>query len=239
MKNAVVTGGTKGIGFAIVEMLLKEGYFVTITYCNDDEGAKVCASKLISYNNNFEIIKVNQSDKDDISFLSEHVLKKNHIDCIVLNVGKTLRKPFQDITDSEWEDVMMTNVNSNVYFIRNIIKVIPPNSRIIFIGSMMAVYPHGTSLSYGVTKSALHALSLNLVKCFEGTGTTVNTIAPGFVDTDWQKDKPKEIRQSICDKTAVKRFATVDEIADAVKFCINNSFVNGSVIEVSGGYCFK
>ncbi len=104
---------------------------------------------------------------------------------------------------------------------------------------MMAVLPHGTSLAYGVTKSAVHALAKNLVKCFEGKNVNVNAIAPGFVETEWQKDKPIEIRNNICNKTALRRFATVEEIADAVKFCINNPYVNGSIIEVSGGYCYK
>jgi 3-oxoacyl-[acyl-carrier protein] reductase len=95
------------------------------------------------------------------------------------------------------------------------------------------------SLAYGVTKSAVIALAKNLVKYFEGTDTTVNAIAPGFVETEWQKTKPKEIRENIVRKTAVKRFATPNEIADTVRFCLENGFVNGSVIEVSGGYSFK
>lgn len=104
---------------------------------------------------------------------------------------------------------------------------------------MMGVLPHGTSLPYGVSKAAVHALAKNLVKEFEGTGTTVNAIAPGFVETEWQKNKPQNIRENIYGKTAIKRFAAVDEIANAVAFCLDNQFVNGSVIEVSGGYCFK
>lgn len=103
----------------------------------------------------------------------------------------------------------------------------------------MGVHPHGTSLAYGVSKAAVHALALNLVKCFEASGTTVNAIAPGFVETEWQATKPEQIRQNIYAKSAIKRFATTDEVADAVRFCINNAFVNGSVIEVSGGYSFK
>jgi 3-oxoacyl-[acyl-carrier protein] reductase len=67
----------------------------------------------------------------------------------------------------------------------------------------------------------------------------VNAIAPGFVETEWQASKPQEIRNNILAKSAVKRFAAPDEVADAVRFCINNGFVNGSVIEVSGGYSFK
>lgn len=72
-----------------------------------------------------------------------------------------------------------------------------------------------------------------------GTGTTVNTVVPGFVATPWQNEKPEDIKQNIYRKTAIHRFATVDEIVDAFRFCIDNSFVNGSQIEVNGGYCYE
>ena len=82
-------------------------------------------------------------------------------------------------------------------------------------------------------------LCKNLVKEFEGTGTTVNAVVPGFVETPWQKEKPEQIKQNIYRKTAIHRFATIDEIVDAFRFCIDNSFVNGSLIEVNGGYSYK
>ena len=96
-----------------------------------------------------------------------------------------------------------------------------------------------TVLSYGVTKSAVCALAKNLVKEFEGTGTTVNAVIPGFVETTWQKEKPEGIKQNIYKKTAIHRFASIDEVVDAYRFCIDNPFVNGSLIEVNGGYCYK
>lgn len=189
--------------------------------------------------NRLTIVKVSQIDKSAMTAFVRSMRKKNTIDCIVCNAGTTLRKGLLETTDNDCEQVMQVNVNSSVYLIRDLYDKIPYGSRIVFIGSMMGVLPHGTSLAYGVTKSAVHALAKNLVKCFEGMGTTVNAIAPGFVETEWQKNKPLEIRNNIYNKTAVKRFATVNEIADAVRFCINNGFVNGSVIEVSGGYSFK
>lgn len=67
----------------------------------------------------------------------------------------------------------------------------------------------------------------------------MNAIIPGFVATPWQNEKPEEIKQNIYKKTAIHRFATVDEIVDAFRFCIDNPFVNGSMIEVNGGYCYK
>ena len=239
MKRALVTGGTKGIGMGIVKMLLAEDYFVTLTYGHDEESAIKFKNEFGKDSDKFELLKIDQSSKDDMHLLADHIKQQGALDCLVCNAGITLRKGITDFTDEEWEEVMQVNVNAPVFLVRDLYTCLSKNARVVFIGSEMGIYPHGTSLAYGVTKSAVHALARNLVKFFEGTGTTINAIAPGFVETEWQKNKPQEIKSNICKKTALGRFATVEEIADAVKFVINNPFVNGSVIEVNGGYNYK
>lgn len=240
MKYAVVTGGTKGIGLGIVKILLERGFHVFTNYARDEEAAKRVELEMEQWKDRLSIVQADQSDKVSFARFVQIVKSKaESINCIVCNAGMTIRKPNMEITDEQWEQVMQVAVNSHFYLIRDCHEMIEPDSRIIFIGSMMGVLPHGTSLPYGVSKAAVHALAKNLVKEFEGTGTTVNAIAPGFVETEWQKNKPQHIRENIYGKTAIKRFATVNEIANAVAFCLDNQFVNGSVIEVSGGYCFK
>ena len=239
MKSAIVTGATRGIGLATAEMLLHEGYHVTVTYAYDEDSVQPCRERLSAVSEAFEILWVDQTSKKEMHDFAMKMREKGHIDCLVCNAGMTLRKGLQEIDEEGWERVMQMNVNSNVYLIRDLFDFIPHGSRIIFTGSLMGLLPHSVSLSYGVTKAAVLALAKNLVKFFEDTGTTVNAIAPGFVETEWQKNKPQEIRNNIYNKTAIKRFADPKEIADAVRFCINNAFVNGSIIEVSGGYCFK
>lgn len=239
MKNAIVTGATRGIGLATAEMLLKEGYHVTVTYAYDEDSVQPCKERLSAISDAFEILWVDQTCKKEMHDFAMKMREKGHIDCIVCNAGMTLRKGLQEIDEEGWERVMQMNVNSNVYLIRDLFDCIPHGSRIVFTGSLMGILPHSVSLSYGVTKAAVLALAKNLVKFFEDTNTTVNAIAPGFVETEWQKNKPLEIRNNIYSKTAIKRFADPYEIADAVKFCIKNAFVNGSIIEVSGGYCFR
>lgn len=230
-KIAIVTGGTSGIGLGVAKMLINKGYYVFTTYVG---------KPLEHFSENFEAIKTDQSNRKDlykfISYVKERV---DHIDCIVCNAGLTIRKYFTETTDSDWDKMMEVAVNSHYIMIREFFPLISDNSRIIFTGSQMGLNPHATVLAYGVTKSAVHALTKNLVKEFEGTGTTVNAIVPGFVDTPWQKEKPKEIKQNIYRKTAIHRFASIDEIVDAYRFCIENPFVNGSLIEVNGGYCYK
>jgi 3-oxoacyl-[acyl-carrier protein] reductase len=231
MKYAVVTGGTSGMGLGVAKMLVKKGYYVFTTYVGPKFTEKI---------ENYEAHLVDQTNRDEVySFINYVKSKTNHLDCIVCNAGMSIRKSFTDTTDSDWDKQMEVAVNSHYIMVREFFPIIPNGSRILFTGSQMAVHPHATVLAYGVTKSAVCALSKNLVKEFEGTGTTVNTIVPGFVATPWQKDKPEEIKQNIYKKTAIHRFATVEEVVDAFRFCIDNSFVNGSQIEVNGGYCCK
>lgn len=240
MKYALITGGTRGIGRGITKALLEKGYTVAVTYAHDEEAVLDLKSEVADHINKLYVFKCDQSQVIQTYKLIELVKQQfPYLNSVICNAGTTVRKDFAQISDEDWNSVMNVTLNSHFIMMRDLMPMIQPNSRIIFTGSLMAMYPHGTSLVYGVSKAALHALALNLVKEFEGTNTTVNTIVPGFVDTEWQKDKPESIRQSIYGKTAVKRFAEVKEITQACIFCIDNGFVNGSLLEITGGYSFK
>lgn len=231
MKYAIVTGGTSGIGLGVAKMLINKGYYVFATYVGADFENTI---------ENFEPIKVNQTSREELyRFITYIKNKTSIINCIVCNAGITIRKSFTETTDADWDQMMEVAVNSHYILIRELYFLIPKGSRILFTGSQMGVNPHAMVLAYGVTKSAIHALTKNLVKEFEGTNTTINAIVPGFVETPWQEKKPEEIKQNIYKKTAIHRFASVNEIVDAYKFCIDNPFINGSLIEVNGGYNYK
>lgn len=231
MKYAVVTGGTSGMGYGVAQMLLSKGYKVFATYVGPDFEEDI---------DNFEAHKIDQSKRVEVyQFINYVKSQTDHLDCLVCNAGVSIRRGFTEMKDSEWDIMMEVAVNSHYIMCREFYPIIPNGSRILFTGSQMGLHPHATVLAYGVTKSAVHALVKNLVKEFEGTGTTVNAIVPGFVDTPWQKEKPEQIKQNIYKKTAIHRFASIDEIVDAFRFCIENPFVNGSLIEVNGGYCYK
>lgn len=231
MKYAVVTGGTSGIGFGVAKMLLGKGYKVFATYIGPDFENSI---------ENFEACKIDQTNREEVHYFINYVKNQtNHLDCLVCNAGVSIRRSFTEMNDNEWDMMMEVAVNSHYIMVRDFYPIIPKGSRILFTGSQMGIQPHAMVLAYGVTKAAVHALVKNLVKEFEGTGTTVNAIVPGFVDTPWQTAKPQEIKENICKKTAIHRFAQIDEVVDAFRFCVDNPFVNGSLIEVNGGYCYK
>ncbi|MFH6958388.1 SDR family NAD(P)-dependent oxidoreductase [Flavobacterium aquidurense] len=240
MKYAIVTGGTRGIGSQICIDLLQKGYFVITNYSSHEEYAKIAENEFSKYSSNFSITKADQSSEKELkSFIEFIKMKTNVIHCIVCNTGLTIRKTLVDISSNEWEKMFQVNVHSHVYLIKYLDDLIQDNSKIIFIGSLLAIHPHSTSLGYAVTKAAIHALALNLVKDFADRKVTVNTIAPGFVETDWQKNKPLEIRQNINNKTALKRFATIQEISMVCMMIVDNDFINGATLQVDGGYNYK
>ena len=192
MKYAVVTGGTSGMGLGVTEKLIEKGYYVFSTYVGSEFTERI---------NNYEAHLVDQTQREEVYAFINYVKSKiDHLDCLVCNAGMSIRKSFTETTDADWDKQMEVAVNSHYIMVREFFSIIPAGSRILFTGSQMGIDPHAIVLAYGVTKSAVHALCKNLVKEFEGTGTTVNAIVPGFVDTPWQTAKPEEIKQNIYKK---------------------------------------
>lgn len=241
MKYAVVTGGTKGIGKEICRKLLGEGFSVISVYHHDDASALSAKNEFENqFECTFHLIKCDLSNPDNISYLFSQVISiTESLDVLILNAGKTVRKGISDMNREEWESVLGMNVTAPLFIIQKFLPLLKKGSNIIFTGSMMVEFHHSVSLSYGITKSAVHAMVKELVKFLVPFNIRVNCVAPGFVDTEWQKDKPAEIRESIMKKLSLNRFASPEEIASAYLFIINNQYLNGEIITISGGYSYK
>ena len=246
VKYAIVTGSTKGIGKAIAEKLLEEGWFVFVNYAHDREGAEQfiaehrsdgCAEQEAK----FEVIQAELSSYEGVQAFIERVLKRTaRINCLVLNAGMTDRSPFDEILPETWERMIDTNINAPFYLVHGLRNHLSDgDGRIIFIGSLCGIYPHSVSPAYGITKAAVHQMARELVKFFAPRRITVNAIVPGFVNTQWQKTKSQERRARIEDKTALHRFGEPEEIASLCWEIINNQFINGANIQIDGGYCYQ
>ncbi|MBQ7833088.1 MAG: SDR family oxidoreductase, partial [Lachnospiraceae bacterium] len=107
---------------------------------------------------------------------------------------------------------------------------------IVFISSALSLHPHATSIPYGVSKAGINMLAKCLAREYADKRVRVNAVCPGFVDTEWQKEKPEWLREKIASKTVLNRFATPQEIAQMCVAVCENTFVNGAVISVDGGY---
>ena len=240
-KFALITGGTKGIGKAVAQILAKAGYNLILTYGNDVEAAQFVQAEFTErFNTEIFILQADITSEKSIQVIFDFLESKDiRLFSLIFNAGITSRTRFEDIKQEEWERVFYANVHFPVFLLQKILSRIEIGGNVLFTGSLMGVYPHSVSLSYGVTKSAVHALVQNLVKFMAPYKIRVNAIAPGFVDTDWQKTKPAEIRRNIENKIALERFCDPDELAEIYKLIVENNYLNGEIITVSGGYSYK
>ena len=241
IKYVLITGGTKGIGKSVAEVLAKSGYHLVLTYGSDSDVAFALQAELKErYAVNVEVMQADIASADSIEII-HRCLEEREINLfsVVFNAGLTLRTSFEEMNQQDWERVFYANVHFPVFLTQRILTNLEIGGSIVFTGSLMGEYPHSVSLAYGVTKSAVHALVKNLVKFMAPYKIRVNAIAPGFVDTEWQKTKPAAIRRSIESKIALERFCDPAELAEIYKMIVENSYLNGEIITVSGGYSFK
>ncbi len=240
-KYVLITGGTKGIGKAVASCLAQAGYNLLLTYASDVDVARMTSEELHGrFGIEVDLLQADSSDKACIDIIHQFLMKKEcQLDAVVFNAGMTCRDSFEEMTLEDWERVFFVNVHFPTFLLQRIVNNIRQGGSVVFTGSLMGIHPHSVSLFYGVTKSAVHALVKNLVKHLVPYQIRVNGVAPGFVDTEWQKTKPVEIRRSIESKVSLGRFCAPEELAEVYKMLIENKYMNGEIIVVDGGYSFK
>lgn len=239
-RKVLITGGTKGIGKAVALTMGKAGYNLLLTYSADADAAQNTANELQAAGAEVHLLKADITQPQSIDDIYAYIVANDiTLDALVFNAGLTCRDSFEEICPADWEKVFYGNVHFPVFLLQRLIHHIGRGGSVVFTGSAMGIYPHSVSLAYGVTKNAVHALVKNLVKFLSPYGIRVNGVAPGFVDTEWQKAKPAEIRRSIESKIAAGRFCEPAELAEIYKMLIENKYMNGEIVAVDGGYSYK
>ncbi|ADY53218.1 short-chain dehydrogenase/reductase SDR [Pseudopedobacter saltans DSM 12145] len=239
MKYAFVTGSSRGIGFSIGLALLEKGYKVVFNYVNSKTFTDRIDKKYTE-DKDFFAIQYDNSNLREIPSLIDQLKQISHsYEIIVLNAGITDRSPFFEAQDENILNVFNCNLLFPTLFLNHSKDLLVNNGNIILIGSMLAVYPHATSIPYGVSKAGINALTKNMVKILEPLGVRINCINPGYIDTDWQKAKKHEVREAIKPGIALKRFGEPEEVAKLAMHIIENGYLNGSILQIDGGYSFK
>ena len=237
----VITGGTSGIGRGIVEKILansEQDDLILATYAHNAYKANDFWDSLKPEDQEKLIImKADMSSYDDMmNFVKEVKEKAGHVDWLISNAGISTYDKFQDYTFEEWNNIVNTNLSIPVFMIKEFMPVMTEGGRVLFMGSYAGQQAYSSSLVYGVTKAAIHFLTKSLVKEFEPKGITVNAIAPGFIQTPWHENRTPESYERINRKIALHRFGEIKDVADMAYSILTNNYMNGSIVDIHGGY---
>ena len=236
MKTVLISGGSRGIGKACVEIFAKNGYKVAFIYKSSD----ACANSLVKECGALAI-KADVSKANEVKrAFAEAETQLGGIDVIVNNTGISYIWLLQDMTDSEWNTLLSTNLSSAFYLCREAIPsmVRRQNGRIINIGSVWGKHGASCEAAYSATKSALRGLTLSLAKEIGPSGITVNCVEPGVIETDMNAHFDGQTLAQLKDETALCRLGKPEDVAEAVLFLASDkaSFITGQFIGVDGGF---
>lgn len=235
----LVTGGSKGIGAAIVKYLAENGYQVILNYNKSENSANEIKKELKEKNINIDIIKADVSNKEEIDLMINEIIKKYHkIDALINNAGISQEKPFLDLNDDEWNNIMNINLNSVYYCTKAVLPHMlnKEDGCIINISSIWGVTGASCEVAYSTTKAAIDGLTKSLAKEMGPSNIRINSIAPGIIDTDMNKNLSKEDIKNIKEEIPLNKIGRPEDIAKCVKWLIEDNYTTGQVININGGW---
>ena len=239
MKTVIVTGGSRGIGEAIVKELARSGYQVILNYNQSEEKAKKIQNELQKENCCIEIFKADVSKREEVKQLVDFTLQKfNKIDVLVNNAGIDQIKPFMDLTDEDWNKMLQVNLNSVFYCTQEVLENMIHNKSgcIINISSIWGITGASCEVHYSVAKAGIDGLTKALAKELGPSNIRVNSIAPGMITTDMNKNIQENEIEEIKKEIPLERLGRPEEIAKCVKWLVEDTYTTGQIISPNGGW---
>jgi len=238
-KVAFVTGGSRGIGAAIVERLVSDGFHVTFSYVNGQEKASDLERALLQRGASVKAIKCDSSVAEELeSAINATAEKFGGIDVLVSNAGIGRFDPIWDLTLEDFDRTVAVNIRPIFVATKAVVNHMPKGGRIITIGSCNAErmpWPNGSI--YAMSKAAVAMMGSALARDLAQRGITINTVQPGPIDTDLNPAKgPQAATQH--GVMALDEHGTGHDIADMVSYLARpeSRFVTGAKLTIDGGF---
>lgn len=236
---AIVTGGAKGIGKQIVVELAKKGIQVVLNYRHSEEQAVETKQELFQQGYNIEIYQADVSKREEVQKLVAYT--KEHfgsIDILINNAGIDKWQLFTEITDQDWEEMLRNNLTSAFYMTREVVTdmINKKQGCIINISSIWGMTGASCEVAYSVSKAGMDGLTKALAKELAPSNIRVNSIAPGAIDTDMNRNLTKEEREEVENEIPLGRFGTPEDIAKCVMWLVEDNYTTGQIISPNGGW---
>lgn len=235
-KKALVTGGTRGIGVAIVRALAGAGADVVTCGRTDSPAAQRLAIEFKEIGGNHRVVAADVAQPAGIDGLIEECQQAlGSLDVVVHNAGVISHVPFADLDAAEWQRVIDTNLGAAFLLAKRALPLLSAGSSITYIGSRVATIGIPLRSHYTAAKAGLIGLTRSLAKELGAKGIRVNVVAPGPVETELPV--PEEVRRRYQQMIPLGRLGRPEEIAQVVVFLASDaaSFVNGETVHVDGG----
>ncbi len=234
-RHVLVTGGAQGIGFEIAKCFLQSKAVVTVA--DYDKAALEAASKELSGIGQLHTAHLDVTDRASCKQLADNLAQPLNI--LVNNAGITRDKSFAKMAETEWDQVIQTNLTGLFNVTKAMLEKFDANGpkRIINMASVVALYGNFGQTNYAAAKAGVVGMTKTWGKELGRKGFTSNAIAPGFIRTKMTEAMPKEVLDGIASKVPVQRLGETSDIAHACMFLASDeaSYINGTVLSVDGG----
>lgn len=239
-KVAIITGGSRGIGFAIADTFLREGAVVVLT-ASSVANAERAAEQLRAMHPNGQVSGISPNLKD-LQAVTEAFAKVaeqyGHVDILVNNAGISDRMPFEQYTQEIFDNVMDLNLRAVFNATRAVVEQMTKQGGgvVLNTSSMVSEYGQPSGMAYPTSKFAVNGMTLSLARELGPKGIRVNAVAPGITETDMMKAVPKEIIDPMIAQIPLRRLGQPQDIANAFLFLASEeaSYITGVVLRVDG-----
>ncbi len=241
--TAVVTGGSRGIGRAIAKTLAKQGFQIYLTYVSKAAEAEAVVREIAADGGQARCFALDVSDSASVeAFFQNEIKDQVFLSVLVNNAGVTKDGLILRMKDDDWDKVLNTNLRGPFVCLREAAKIMTKQrqGRIVNMVSVVGQMGNAGQANYSSAKSGLIGLTKASAKELAGRNITVNAVAPGFIETDMTNALSEDVRTLYMAQIPMKRFGSVQDIADAVAFLASDKagYITGQVLAVNGGmYC--